>query len=134
MVRKNETARFDVIVPFSLHVWKSFTCGKCVGKHLPVLCRLVIKGLHGVEKHVHWLQISRIWQLLFMPLMLVPWIVDRAAHCKIHPQQTRTDVYSMRSCHMCKVTGIQILHRFRKPNAEKQVGDYRLILHVSISA
>jgi len=30
-------------------------------------------------------QISRIWQLLFMPLMLVPWIMDHAAHCKIHP-------------------------------------------------
>jgi len=31
-------------------------------------------------------QISRIWHLLFMPLMeLVPWIMDHAAHCKIHP-------------------------------------------------
>jgi len=26
--RKNETARSDVIVPFGLHVWKSFTCGR----------------------------------------------------------------------------------------------------------
>jgi len=85
-LRKNETACSDVIVPFGLHlhVWKSFTCGRRVGIHL--LCRLVKKGLHGVGKHVHWLQISRIWQLLFMPLMtLVPWIMDHAAYCKIHP-------------------------------------------------
>jgi len=54
-------------------------------------------------------QISRIWQLLFMPLMkLVLWIMDRAVPCKIHPQQTCTDVYIMRWCHICKVTGIQI--------------------------
>jgi len=37
-VRKNETARSDVIVPFGLHVWKSFTRGRRVVKHL--LCRL----------------------------------------------------------------------------------------------
>jgi len=37
-VRKNETARSDVIVPFGLHVWKSFTCGRRVGRHL--LCRI----------------------------------------------------------------------------------------------
>jgi len=31
-------------------------------------------------------QISRIWQFLFMPFMkLVLWIMDHAAHCKIHP-------------------------------------------------
>jgi len=65
-------------------VWKSFTCGRRVGKHL--LCRLVKKGLYGVGKHAHWLQISRIWQLMFMPLAkLVPWIMDHAAPCKIHP-------------------------------------------------
>jgi len=41
-------------------------------------------------------QISRIWQLLFMPLMnLVLSIMDHAAHCKIHPLQTCTDVCSM---------------------------------------
>jgi len=65
-------------------VWKSFTCGRRVSEHL--LCTLVNKGLYGVGKHAHWLQISRSWQLLFMPVMkLVPWIKDRAAHCKIHP-------------------------------------------------
>jgi len=65
-------------------VWKSFTCGRRVDEHL--LCRLVNKGLYGVGKHAHWLQISRSWQLLFMPVMkLVPWTMDRAAHCKIHP-------------------------------------------------
>jgi len=31
-------------------------------------------------------------------------------------------------------TGIQISHRFLKHNAEKDFGDYRLILHVSASA
>jgi len=83
-VRKNETVSSDVIVPFGLHVWKSFTCGRHVGEHL--LCTLVNKGLYGVGRHVHWLQISRIWQLLFMPLMkLVPWIMHHAAHCKIIP-------------------------------------------------
>jgi len=65
-------------------VWKSFTCSRRVGEHL--LCRLVNKGLYGVGKHAHWLQISQSWQLLFMPVMkLVPWTMDRAAHCKIHP-------------------------------------------------
>jgi len=65
-------------------VWKSFTCGRRVGEHL--LCRLVNKGLYRVGKHAHWLQISQSWQLLFMPVMkLVPWTMDRAAHCKIHP-------------------------------------------------
>ena len=39
-------------------VWKSFTCGRRVGEHL--LCRLVNKGLYGVGKHAHWLQISLI--------------------------------------------------------------------------
>ena len=130
--RKNETARSDVIVPFGLHVWKSFTCGRRVGKHL--LCRLANKKLYGIGKHVHWLQISRIWQLPFMPLMLVPWIMDRTAHCKVHPEQTCTDVYSMSWCHMCKVTVTQISHRFPKHNAEKHFGDYHLILHVSASA
>ena len=72
-------------------VWKSFTSSRGVGEH--PMCRLVNKGLYGVGKHAYWLQISRIWQLLFMPVMkLVPWTVDRAAHCKIHPLQTRTDV------------------------------------------
>ena len=114
-------------------VWKSFTCGRRVDEHL--LCRLVNKGLYGVGKHAHWLQISRSWQLLFMPVMkLVTWTMDRAAHCKIHPYQTCTDVYSMRWCHMCTVTGLQISHRFPEHNAEKQFGDYRLILHVSASA
>ena len=48
-------------------------------------------------------------QPMFMPLMtLVLWIMDHAAHCKIQPKQTGTDVYSMRWCHMCKVTDIQI--------------------------
>jgi len=51
-VRKNETACSDVIVPSSLHVWKSFTCGRHIGKHL--LRRLVTKGMYGVRKHVHW--------------------------------------------------------------------------------
>jgi len=49
-VHKNETTRSNVIVPFNLHVWKSFMCGRHIGKHL--LCRLVTKGLHGVGKHV----------------------------------------------------------------------------------
>jgi len=51
-VWKSETARFDIIVPFGLHVWKSFTYGRRIGKH--VLCRLVSKGLCGIGKHVHW--------------------------------------------------------------------------------
>ena len=29
-VRKNDTACSDVIIPFGLHVWKSFTCGRRV--------------------------------------------------------------------------------------------------------
>jgi len=45
-----------------------------------------------------------------MPVMnLVLWIMDHVAHCKIHPQQTCSDVYSMSWCRMCKVTGRQIL-------------------------
>jgi len=36
-VCKNETASSDVIVPFGLHAWKSFTYGRRVGEHL--LCR-----------------------------------------------------------------------------------------------
>ena len=48
---KNETACSDIIVPFGIHVWGSFMCGRHVGKHL--LCRLVNKGLNGVGKHVH---------------------------------------------------------------------------------
>jgi len=82
-VQKNETACSDVIVLFGLHIWKSFTCGRRVSKHL--LCRLVSKRLYGVGKHGHWLQISRIWKLLFMLLTLVAWIIDYAAHCKIQP-------------------------------------------------
>jgi len=35
---------------------------------------------------------------------------------------------------MCKVTSIQISHRFPKHNAEKDFGGYRLILHVAASA
>jgi len=31
-VHKNEKACSDVIVPFGLHVWKSFTCGRRVGE------------------------------------------------------------------------------------------------------
>jgi len=81
---KRRSSKRRQSVPFGLHIWKSFTCGRRVGKHL--LCSLVNKGLYGVGKHVHWLQISRIWQLLFMPDMkLVPWIMNHAAHCKIHP-------------------------------------------------
>jgi len=33
-VRKNETASSDIIALFGLHVWKSFTCGRHIGKHL----------------------------------------------------------------------------------------------------
>jgi len=52
-VRKNETARSDVIVAFGLHVWKSFACGRRVGQHLLcTACRPVNKGLHGVGKQV----------------------------------------------------------------------------------
>jgi len=41
-------------------------------------------------------QISRIWQLLSMPLMnLVLSIMDHAAHCKINLLQMCTDVCSM---------------------------------------
>jgi len=97
--------------------------------------QLVIKGLNGVVKHVHWLQISWLWQLLFMLLMkLVLWIMDHVAPCKIHPWQMCIDVYSMRWCHMCKVTGMQIWQRFPKHNAEKHFGDYCIILHVPASA
>jgi len=133
MVGKNKTARFEVIiVPFGLHIWKSFTCGRCVGKHL--LGRLVNKGLYRVGKHV---QISRIWQLLFMPLMKLvlreKWITLHMVK-SIHSKQMCTDVCNMRWCQVCKVPSIQISGRFPKHNVEKHFKDYRLILHVSPSA
>jgi len=114
-------------------VWKSFTSSRGVGEHL--MCRLVNKGLYGVGKHAHWLQISRIWQLLFMPVMklvLELWIV---LHSVKDP--SIADVH-WRLQHALmshvQVIVIKISHRFSEHNAEKHFGDYRLILHVSASA
>jgi len=52
MVHQNETAHSDIIVLFSLHARKSFTCGRRIGKH--PLCWLANKELYGVGKHVNW--------------------------------------------------------------------------------
>jgi len=53
-VCKNETPVLTSL-HHSIYTSESDSCGRCVGKHL--LCRLVNKGLYGVGKHVHWLQI-----------------------------------------------------------------------------
>jgi len=82
-VRINETACSDVIVRFGLHVWKSFA-------------GWWTKGCMELESMYADVQISRIRQLLSMPLMnLMLSIMDHAAHCKIHPLQTCTDICSM---------------------------------------
>jgi len=82
-VRINETARSDVIVRFGLHVCKSFA-------------GWWTKGCMELESMYADVQISRIRQLLSMPFKsLVLSLMDHAAHCKIHPLQTCTDVCSM---------------------------------------
>ena len=81
--------------PFWRHCSVRFTCLKVIRVWQTRRSTSAVHCVQASEQRVawswkasrlHWLQISRIWQLLFMPLMkLVPWIMDHAAHCRIHP-------------------------------------------------
>ena len=132
-VRKNETACSDVIVPSSLHVWKSFTCGRHIGKHL--LRRLVTKGMYGVRKHVHWCTDFTNLEIAVHASHEVA-AVNYGSCCTLQ-NPSIADVH-WRFTAWVDVTCAKLqafkFHTGFLSTMLKNIGDYRLILHVSASA